>query len=177
LETNPDNSWPNSGEIDILEGVNLQSGNKATLHTNAGCSFDGSSCLGNLGCSKPAGGSNSYGDGFNANNGGVYALEWTNSRLDIWFFGRGSEPEDVLGDTPDPSQWGTPITTFAGGNGCDIDSHFQNQNIVFDTTFCGKATLVGGHGIRLTREQGIGLGVYFPRIVHVPPKRQAVQIM
>lgn len=119
----------------------MQQGNKATMHTSDDCSFSGSSCLGNLGCSKPAGGSNAYGDEFNANQGGVYALEWTADHIKLWFFGRGSEPEDVLGDSPDPSQWGYPTATFAGGDGCEIDSHFQNQHIVFDTTFCGKKPL------------------------------------
>lgn len=130
-------SWPNNGEIDIIEGVNRQSGNKATMHTSDGCSFDGQTCLGNLGCSKPSGGSNAFGDGFNANQGGIYAMEWTTEHISIWFFGRGSAPGDVLGDAPDPSRWGAPTSTFVGGNGCDIDSYFQNHQIVFDTTFCG----------------------------------------
>lgn len=109
-----------------------------TMHTSDGCSLAGSSCQGNQGCSQSGGGPNSYGNGFNANNGGVYAMEWTSDHLNIWFFGRGSEPEGVSGDSPDPSSWGTPTTTFNARDGCDIDSHFKNQNIVFDTTFCGE---------------------------------------
>lgn len=140
METENAHSWPNNGEIDIIEGVNLQSGNQATMHTSDGCSFDGASCLGNQGCPKPAGGSNSFGNGFNANQGGTYAVEWTTDHISLWFFGRGSEPGDVLGEGPDPSRWGPPTTIFAGGNGCDIDSHFRNHQIVFDTTFCGKTT-------------------------------------
>ncbi len=30
-----------------------------------------------------------------------------------------------------------PISTFQGGSNCDIDSHFKDQQIVFDSTFCG----------------------------------------
>jgi hypothetical protein len=139
LQAKTIHSWPNNGEIDIIEGVNLQSGNRATLHTKHGCSFDGSSCFGHLGCSKPAGGAHAYGDGLNANHGGIYAVQWTADVINLWFFGRGGEPQDGWGDAPDPSRWGPATTTFAGGNGCDIDSHFKNQRIVFDTTFCGKA--------------------------------------
>ncbi|KAF4505318.1 hypothetical protein G6O67_007279 [Ophiocordyceps sinensis] len=29
------------------------------------------------------------------------------------------------------------MARFAGGSGCDIDSHFSNNQLVFDTTFCG----------------------------------------
>ena len=109
-----------------------------TMHTSDGCSLAGNSCLANEGCSIDSSGSNSYGDGFNANNGGTYVMEWTSDHLKIWFFARGAEPGDVSGDSPDPSGWVTPAAAFNGGDGCDIDSHFMHQNIIFDTTFCGK---------------------------------------
>lgn len=32
-------NWPQSGEIDIIEGVNTQTRNWATLHTSKGCNF------------------------------------------------------------------------------------------------------------------------------------------
>ncbi|KAG8702142.1 hypothetical protein FRC08_003671 [Ceratobasidium sp. 394] len=35
--TTDTNNWPAKGEIDIIEGVNDQSPNAATLHTTAGC--------------------------------------------------------------------------------------------------------------------------------------------
>lgn len=98
----------------------------------------GNSCQGNQGCSQSGGGPNSYGSGFNANNGGVYAMEWTTDHINIWFFGRGSEPEGISGDSPDPSGWSLPTKSFNAQDGCDIDSHFKDHNIVFDTTFCGK---------------------------------------
>ena len=39
---------------------------------------------------------------------------------------------------PDTTTWGTPVVAFNGGSGCNIDSFFNSQQIVFDTTFCGQ---------------------------------------
>ena len=130
-------SWPNNGEIDIIEGVNYQFQNAMTLHTNGGCSMNGKDCQNQPGCGAVAGGSASWGDGFNNAQGGVYAMEWTSDAINIWFFTRNSVPSGISGDSPDPSTWGNPTASFQGGSGCDIDQHFQNHNIVFDTTFCG----------------------------------------
>lgn len=64
-------------------------------------------------------------------------MEWTEDAIKIWFFSSGQEPGDILGESPDPTKWATPISTFQGGSNCNIDSHFKDQQIVFDTTFCG----------------------------------------
>jgi len=141
--------WPNGGEIDIFEGVNDQGANLGTLHTGPGCSisdnggFSGnlthSTCASsgdeNTGCQIASDDSNSYGAGFNNNGGGVYATEWTSSCINMWFFPRGSVPSDVLGNSPDPSTWGPPSAKFEGE--CDMSKSFVDQQIVFDTTFCG----------------------------------------
>ncbi|OCK80932.1 glycoside hydrolase family 16 protein [Lepidopterella palustris CBS 459.81] len=145
-------NWPNSGEIDIIEGVNEQTTNAMTLHTGAGCSitntggFSGSittsNCdvnaagqFTNAGCQIMESATNSFGAGFNSNNGGVYATMWTSSAISIYFFPRGSIPSDITSGSPDPSGWGTPAAVFMGS--CDIANTFKNQQIVFDTTFCG----------------------------------------
>ena len=145
-------NWPVNGEIDIIEGVNSQTNNAMTLHTNAGCSitstgaFSGtmetSNCdvnaanqAANAGCSIDSTNSNSYGKGFNANGGGVYATEWTSNDISIWFFPRGSIPSDISSGNPNPSGWGLPQAQFTGG--CDIDEHVKDQQLVFDVTFCG----------------------------------------
>ncbi|KAL8960604.1 MAG: hypothetical protein Q9183_005436 [Haloplaca sp. 2 TL-2023] len=127
-------NWPNSGEIDILEGVNLQSENMVTMHTSESCSFAGSSCFAPKGCSANGG---AFGDGFNKGNGGIYAMEWTSNAIHVWHFPRGKEPEGILGKHPDPRKWGEPTTRHDGGDNCHIDSHFKDQQIVFTTTFCG----------------------------------------
>ncbi|KAL2356074.1 mixed-linked glucanase precursor [Cryomyces antarcticus] len=111
-------TWPDKGEIDIVEGVNQQLANAMTLHTNADCVVDNPSTtasgdstsqpyLGNLltpdcdinasgqpknaGCSISASNASSpstYGTEFNARGGGIYATEWTSSGISIWFFPR-----------------------------------------------------------------------------------------
>ncbi|OQN95825.1 hypothetical protein B0A48_18110 [Cryoendolithus antarcticus] len=144
--------WPSNGEIDIIEGVNDQSVNDMTLHTGPGCTIsDNGGFSGeittkdcdvnaagqdtNAGCQIKTDDTNTYGSGFNANKGGVYATEWTESAISIFFFPRGSIPSDISGGSPDPSGWGKPLASFQGG--CDISSMFKEQQIVFDTTFCG----------------------------------------
>jgi hypothetical protein len=145
-------NWPNGGEIDIIEGVNSQAANDMTLHTNAGCTitnngqFTGQmttpNCdvnapgqFTNAGCQIASHDTATYGAGFNANGGGVYATEWTSSAISMWFFRRGSIPGDLSSGNPNPANWGNPTAKFSGS--CNIDQHFQNHNIIFDLTFCG----------------------------------------
>jgi hypothetical protein len=144
-------NWPNEGEIDILEGVNEASSNAVTLHTSSGCTVSGagiqsSSVLqstdcnsgnGNTGCSTSTNDTQSIGTGFNDNNGGVYAMEWTSAAIAVHFFTRSAIPADITSGTPDPSTWGTPMASFTAGSTCDFSTHFTNQQIIFDTTFCG----------------------------------------
>jgi hypothetical protein len=145
--------WPNQGEIDIIEGVNDQTNNDMTLHTGPGCtianggsgktaysgSLTSTNCVSgsgdNTGCQIQDNSDSSYGSGFNSNGGGVFAMDWTSSGIAMYFFPRGSEPDDCTGSSPNPSSWGEPVAYFSGG--CDISSAFTNQQIVFDTTFCG----------------------------------------
>jgi hypothetical protein len=153
-------NWPNNGEIDIIEGVNMQSVVATTLHTSNGCTqssstnmFTGTWSLGtngqpatncyinapnqnnNQGCGIE-GNAGSYGDSFNNGQGGVYATEWTADHIQIFFFKRGSIPSDITADRPDPSGWGKPYAYFALGSACPANK-FQNMNLVFDLTFCG----------------------------------------
>jgi len=147
-------NWPNNGEIDILEGVNTQTTNTMTLHTSDGCTMSGVSrpmtgsvnsanCYvnapgqaSNQGCGVQDDSTKSYGDGFNNNGGGIYAVEWTTSAIKIWFFPRGKIPSNVYATHPDPSGWTTPDSVFPLGSNCP-SSHFNNHNIVLDLTFCG----------------------------------------
>ncbi|KAG0649122.1 putative glycosidase [Hyphodiscus hymeniophilus] len=91
----------------------------------------------NAGCNILADSTSTYGSDFNANGGGVFATEWTSDHIKIWFFPRGSIPQNIINGTPDPSTWTEPQANFQGGTNCDIDSHFGQNQIIFDTTFCG----------------------------------------
>lgn len=144
--------WPNNGEVDIIEGVNTQSVNNMALHTTPGCTITHTGAFSgnletdncdinaagqgnNVGCSIRSASSDSFGNGFNSNGGGVYATEWTSEAISIWFFPRNAIPSDLTSGTPDPSGWGQPSGQFTGG--CDIDDKFKDQKMIFDVTFCG----------------------------------------
>lgn len=91
----------------------------------------------NAGCSIQSTSSSTYGSLFNANGGGVFATEWTSDHITIWFFPHNAIPQDIINGNPDPSTWTTPQAIFESGSNCDIDSHFAENSIIFDTTFCG----------------------------------------
>ena len=110
-----------------------------TMHTSDGCTMVNENCLGNNGCGVQGGGGISYSDGFNNNGGGVYAMEWTSSAINIWFWPHDSTPGDAYSSNPNPGGWGVPTANFQGGSNCNIDSHFSNNNLIFDTTFCGDS--------------------------------------
>ena len=147
-----------SGEIDIIEGVHTTTSDTLTLHTSNNCTttpssanlFTGtlstSNCFvnapnqgNNAGCGIAANNDTTYGAGLNAVGGGIYATEWTDAAISIWFFPRAYIPHDLLhGDHPQPGSagWGEPLAQWTTA-GCDIDTHIRDQQIVFDDTFCG----------------------------------------
>ncbi|GIC90595.1 glycoside hydrolase family 16 protein [Aspergillus udagawae] len=145
-------NWPLKGEIDVLETTNRATeGNVVTLHTDKGCSIKGrrkqlgsaqySTCddkNGNAGCvvqGRPA----TYGEEFNENGGGVYAVELREAGIRVWVFPRDSIPDDISNTErrPDPSSWGTALADFPSTH-CDIPSHFSNQSIIVNIDLCGE---------------------------------------
>ncbi|KAJ1552328.1 hypothetical protein HK405_011743 [Cladochytrium tenue] len=145
-------NWPAGGEIDIVEGVNVNTNNQMTLHTSPGCTVNtgaqsqsGTNLLtncdatanGNSGCGVSDPSTASYGDGFNNAGGGVFAVEWTSSAIKIWRFARNAIPSDIAGGAAvSPSSWGTPVAHWPLGSTCPA-SFFSNMQIVVDDTFCG----------------------------------------
>ncbi|CAG8150962.1 unnamed protein product [Penicillium salamii] len=138
--------WPGDGEIDIIEGVNLQDHNEIVMHTAGTCSLtdtdmtgtvNATGCgedLGTVGC-VIEGHKGSYGTSFNGQGGGVYALEWTAEYLKIWHFPRNSIPASIKSGKPDVTQFGTPMALVE--ESCDVANAFKSQSFIFDTTFCG----------------------------------------
>ncbi|KAJ5585605.1 uncharacterized protein N7459_005405 [Penicillium hispanicum] len=138
--------WPGDGEIDIIEGVNLQDHNEIVMHTSGTCSLtdtgmtgavNATGCgedLGTVGC-VIEGHQGSYGTSFNRQGGGIYAMQWTQQFLKIWFFPRHSIPTSITKGDPDVSQFGTPMALVE--EGCDVANSFKEQSFVFDVTFCG----------------------------------------
>lgn len=146
-------NWPASGEIDIIEGVNDMATNQIHLHTSSGCDVQNPNSIfgthtlstncnqdgASTGCGVSTSNTNAYGAGFNAVGGGVYAMQWASSGVYVWFFQRGAIPADITNNKPNVASWGTPMATFegAGIGGCEFADSFKNNQIVFDTTFCG----------------------------------------
>ncbi|KAH9974021.1 concanavalin A-like lectin/glucanase domain-containing protein [Lactifluus volemus] len=135
-------TWPQDGEIDIVEGVNLVSANQYTLHTSPGCSQaqgviqKGTSgptdCSQSTGCTVTETQPNT--------GGGVYATQFDASGISTWFWSRGAVPPSILQATStssiDPSDWGTPSASFPV-SGCNIAQFFTGQQLVIDITLCG----------------------------------------
>lgn len=144
-------SWPNGGEIDIIEGVNNQVQDQSTLHTSAGCTMpagnnsftgyaDSLDCdaydNSNSGCGITSHSTTSYGSGFNDNNGGVYAMQWVDSSISMWYFPRNNIPSDIINNQANPNNWGLPYANFPLGSNCD-PSHFSKMSMIINLTFCG----------------------------------------
>ncbi|KIV79786.1 hypothetical protein PV11_07331 [Exophiala sideris] len=145
-------NWPYTGEIDIMEGANLNDYNGVTLHSSPSCSIANNSAMsgvlqtqdcayypqggGNVGCSISDERSSAYGTTFNQNGGGIYAMQWTSDYIRVWFFSRGAIPSDITNLTPDPASWGVPAANFEGS--CVIDQHFQDHKIILNNAFCGQ---------------------------------------
>ncbi|KEF55711.1 uncharacterized protein A1O9_08461 [Exophiala aquamarina CBS 119918] len=135
-------------ELDVIEGINLDSTSVLSLKTSQACSIGQQPMTGTLqttdcnintgglvGCSINSTSPSTYGTGFNQQGGGVYATEWTSDAVTIWYFARNSIPSDVLTGTPQPALWGPPLAKFVPS--CRLDDSFVDQNIVMNIDFCG----------------------------------------
>lgn len=156
--------WPQGGEIDIIEGVNLNTHNQATLHTTSNCTMPpdlwrepqlGATATTNCdaavnynaGCGVTFNDtSTSYGAGFNQAGGGFFVMYRASDSVKIWFFSREDEDiPDVIRNGPQCDEpvypdatWGAPDANFPFyPQYCDYDTHFNAHEMVFDLTFCG----------------------------------------
>ncbi|KAG0702169.1 concanavalin A-like lectin/glucanase domain-containing protein [Suillus ampliporus] len=149
-------NWPENGEIDIIEGINVMSDNQMAIHTTPGCTHNGSEYqLGASGsttnCSQPAGctvtetSPNSYESGFAEAGGGVWATQFDASGIFIWFWSRPDVPTSINqadSASMDITQWGIPHASYFSST-CNISQYFSAQNLVLDITLCGDWAGVG----------------------------------
>jgi hypothetical protein len=148
-------NWPEGGEIDVIEGVNNQIVNQYTLHTSEGCTLNNTigktfvsttaqvvntrcavSGADNTGCAFLDTDTRSYGQGFNNIGGGIFAHLWDSTGIRAWHFPRSEIPADIDAKKPNPDNWGPPAAFFSGGT-CDMQHHFFDHTLIFDTTLCG----------------------------------------
>jgi hypothetical protein len=157
-------NYPAQGEIDILENIHDNTVSLHALHTAPMCEVVGNvkgkqqsanqntyNCddtattsdygsktqYKNQGCAATSTDPNSFGSTFNAQGGGVYAMEWTSDYIKVWNFEPSTVPTNLRSANPNPDLWGTPAFTTLQGS-CDIDTHFKDHQVIFDTTFCGN---------------------------------------
>lgn len=144
------NSWPEKGEIDILEGVNANTDNAFTLHTGQGCrvstfrdqkgSTETTNCdvnafgqWPNQGCGVKT--VDSFGSAFNSQGGAVVVTQWTDNVIRMWVFQRDAVPANILSGAPvpdlDTKQWGVPDATFDSSQ-CDIEGIFKEHVIIIN---------------------------------------------
>ncbi|KAH9942430.1 concanavalin A-like lectin/glucanase domain-containing protein [Epithele typhae] len=151
--------WPNGGEIDIIEGVNVNTANLVTLHTTPGCSMNNDRTMSgtvlsndcdaahnfNQGCGVSASQPGTYGPPFNAAGGGWFVMSRSRANgIKLWFWSRTDSsvpPEVAAGNasaTISPKlTWGIPDADFPLGSNCAYDAFFNAHSLVFDLTFCG----------------------------------------
>lgn len=171
-----DDPWPAGGEVDIMEGANLQSLNHVALHTKPGCQMWGidetkftglwsANGLGgeardcyyaatdwNVGCAvdsiEP-----SFGDSLNRLGGGVVVAEVHRKKhIRVWFFRHAEVPVDLKqpGKSPNPDSWTKlPIASFPLRGNCNGGYFFKGLRIVFNLTFCG-----GFSGFQFLQQNG-----------------------
>ncbi|MBW0488443.1 hypothetical protein O181_028158 [Austropuccinia psidii MF-1] len=154
-----DGSWPEKGEIDIIEGVNLLTYNSLSAHTKPGfvmeengfsskflmssdqknnCDAKGTNDQG-CGLSDPVNGT--YGTPFNQAHGGVFVMDWTEKYITLFFFERGNIPEDIAAGNPSKTaSWrqSTPRAKFQDINGQSTSTYFIDHVLVLNTNLCGQ---------------------------------------
>ncbi|RPD78311.1 hypothetical protein L226DRAFT_481036 [Lentinus tigrinus ALCF2SS1-7] len=131
-------NWPDGGEIDIIEAVNLMPANQMAIHTLSGCTQSGTDCSQGAGCTVGEKADNSYGSAFASAGGGVWATQFDTTGINIWFWSRKDVPSDVTSATNsvDPSSWGTPSAQYSTSS-CDVSKFFTPQQLVINIALCG----------------------------------------
>ncbi|KAI1875217.1 hypothetical protein JX265_004275 [Neoarthrinium moseri] len=146
--------WPTKGEIDIMENWNDLDFNRFTAHvaspdqigtcTVRSADMLASTAIDSVNCYDHAPGqwdfqgcsASDHGAPFGSAEGGVYALEWTSSALNVWSWPHLLAPLDIALGKPLPSTWGLPRFSIQN---CDIEKAFSDMRFVLNIDFCAVA--------------------------------------
>ncbi|KAG8417995.1 hypothetical protein J3458_005441 [Metarhizium acridum] len=147
-------TWPQDGEIDIIENWNLRGVNNPAFHmanaaTYGSCRIDGAGQSGEIITSNcdnqfsdgrtqwPNQGCVVKDNGPSGGSGGVYAMEWTSDFIKIYSWFPNQVPSNIDSSSPDTSLWGQP-TIYLRKDLCNIDKIFKPQRIVLNIALCGN---------------------------------------
>ncbi|TFK99270.1 concanavalin A-like lectin/glucanase domain-containing protein [Pterulicium gracile] len=152
--------WPRTGEIDIIEYVNLMSFNQVALHTLPGCvqspevtqdttgtlqtgktaEADCSIEKGTGGCIVQETKEGSNGAAFGEGGGGVWATQFVKEGVFIWFWPRAQVPASIKESTAtsalDIKDFGPPTAAYPVSS-CDVEKLFTPQQLVLNIALCG----------------------------------------
>jgi hypothetical protein len=147
-------NWPEDGEIDVVEGVNYYTKNIVSIHSGDGCTMSASTLsslvqasliiqgdsncnahVSTTGCGLSLDSTSSFGLPFNQADGGVYALQFTESGISMYFWNTGSVPDDIVSGSPNPSTWDAVVQYSA--DSCDPNSHFKDLMMIINTNLGG----------------------------------------
>ncbi|KAF9016159.1 hypothetical protein BDZ89DRAFT_1022929 [Hymenopellis radicata] len=146
-------TWPDDGEIDIIEAINLMPNNQMALHTTPGCfhppepeQYQISTTL-ETDCSEASGCTvlevqeNSFLTGLAVAGGAVWATQFDVAGPSIWFWSRPNIPASITNSNfsapLDISQWGPPTASYPAKY-CNITEFFTPQKLILDITLCGN---------------------------------------
>ncbi|KAL5615229.1 hypothetical protein BROUX41_005285 [Berkeleyomyces rouxiae] len=159
-------------DLIVIESTSVESSSELHSTTSGSCRLPATDSLANKSatdCFTQCGFSTSpyyVGSSWNAANGGIYALLWTEGSAPavnddaaaarvastsvfvepdsstglfrVWAWARGDVPAGVLDGRPEPAQWGTPLAVF-GGDACQGTKYYHDLRLVFDMDLCSDS--------------------------------------
>lgn len=119
------------------------------------------------------------GTSLNAAGGGVFVMLWTSSGMQMWSFERDAIPPSINNRSTAPllSEFGAPVANFQGS--CDFDAHFTNQQMIFNTDFCGSnaGDTFQMHGCPMVSSVYISVSCEFRELTDLLGYKQVVGIL
>lgn len=85
----------------------------------------------NAGCGVGNRTSGASGSRLNSAGGGVIAMQWDLTGINVWQFSRAAIPTDLKAQKPTPATWGKPVARFDAST-CDIGRFFTVRSLSFE---------------------------------------------